>query len=201
MHAESEEFPWPKPGDTLFRSDDDPQSDAWLNWALTGWDAYASGYLAAANLLLEAVFEKEQRADTLIYPVAFLYRHYLELRLKEIIVQGGELLAHQSDLKPVHKLDVLWNSVRLILEKVWPNGPKTDLDAVENVIRQFHNLDLTSIAFRYPVDRNNNATLSGLTQVGPRNLRDVMQRTAGLLEASSSAISMYLDEMRDRDSY
>ena len=120
-----------------------------------------------------AVLEKEQRADTLIYPVAFLYRHYLELRLKEIIVQGAELLAQQSDLKPVHKLDVLWNSVRSILETVWPNGPRTDLDAVENVIGQFHKLDLTSMAFRYPVDLKNNATLSGLAHVGPRNLMKV----------------------------
>jgi hypothetical protein len=71
---------------------------AWLNWARTGWDAYASGYLAAANLLVETILEKEQRADTLIYPAALLYRHYLELRLKEIIVQGGELLAQQRDL-------------------------------------------------------------------------------------------------------
>jgi len=201
MHAEDEEFPWPKSGETVFRSDDDPQTDAWLNWARTGWDAYASGYLAAANLLVEALLEKEQRSDTLIYPVAFLYRRYLELRLKEIIVQGAELLAQQSDLKPVHKLDVLWNSVRSILETVWPNGPRTDLDAVENVIGQFHKLDLTSMAFRYPVDLKNNATLSGLAHVGPRNLMKVMQRTASLLEASSSAISMYLDEMRDRHSY
>ena len=31
MHAESDEFPWPKPGDILFRSDDHPLSNAWLD--------------------------------------------------------------------------------------------------------------------------------------------------------------------------
>ena len=93
------------------------------------------------NLLVETVLKTGQRTDTLIYPVAFLYRHYLELRLKEIIVQGRMLLARQSDFKHVHQLDViLWNSVRLILEKVWPNGRTIDLDAVENVILQFHDL-------------------------------------------------------------
>jgi hypothetical protein len=91
---------------------------------------------------------------------------------------------------------LLWTSVRSILETVWPNGPTTDLDAVENVIGQFHKLDLTSMAFRYPVDLKNNATLSGLAHVGPRNLMEVMQRTSSLLEASSSAISSYLDDMR-----
>jgi hypothetical protein len=70
MEAESDEYPWPKPGDILFRSDNDPQSDAWINWALTGWDAYASGYLEAANLLVEKVLETGQRTDTLVYPVA-----------------------------------------------------------------------------------------------------------------------------------
>jgi len=201
MDAESDEYPWPKPGDVLFTSDEDPQSDALLNWALKGWDAYASGYLEAANLLVEKALETGQRTDTLIYPVAFLYRHYLELRLKEITIQGGELISGQREFRLVHALDELWNSVRLILEKVWPNGPTIDLDAVEKVILQFHNLDLTSEAFRYPVDRKHNATLSTLKHVGPRNLRDVMRRTAGLLEASSSAISMYLDEMRGGDSY
>ena len=193
MEDESDEFPWPRPGDILFRSDNDPQSDAWLNWALTGWDAYASGYLEAANLLSEKVLETGQRTDTLIYPVAFLYRHYLELRLKELITQGRKLLAGEPTL--THALDVLWNSVRLILEKVWPNGPTIDLDAVENVILQFHHLDLGSQAFRYPVDSKEDATLSGLKHVGLRNLREVMRRTAGLLEASSSAISMYWDDM------
>ena len=53
MHAESDEFPWPKPGDILFRSDDHPLSNAWLNWTLSGWDASASGYFAAANLFVE----------------------------------------------------------------------------------------------------------------------------------------------------
>ena len=32
MHAEFDEFPWPKLGDILFRSDDHPLSNAWLNW-------------------------------------------------------------------------------------------------------------------------------------------------------------------------
>jgi hypothetical protein len=160
MDAEPDEFPWPKPGDILFRSDEDPQSDAWLNWALRGWDAYASGYLEAANLLVEKALETGQRTDTLIYPMAFLYRHYLELRLKEIIVQSRGLLAGQSDFKREHRLLVLWNSVRLILENVWPNGPTIDLNAVENVILQFHDLDSKSEAFRYPVDLKDNATLS-----------------------------------------
>jgi hypothetical protein len=194
MEDESDEFPWPRPGDILFRSDNDPQSDACLNWALTGLGAYASGYLEAANLLSEKALETGQRTDTLIYPVAFLYRHYLELRLKEIITEGRKLLAVQPTLT-THKLDVLWNSVCLILKKVWPNGPTIDLDAVENVILQFHYLDLGSQAFRYPLDSKKRATLSGLNHFGLRNLRDVMRRTAGLLEASSSAISMYWNDM------
>jgi len=69
---------------------------------MRGWDAYASGYLEAANLLVEKALETGQRTDTLIYPVAFLYRHYLELRLKEITIQGGELISGQREFRLVH---------------------------------------------------------------------------------------------------
>ena len=95
MAAESDEFPWPKFGEVLFRSDNDPQTDAWINWALTGWDAYASGYLEAANLLVEKALETGQRTDTLIYPVAFLYRH-----LRRASVERNYYPGRRIDLRP-----------------------------------------------------------------------------------------------------
>src|SRR5207245_1195494 len=98
-------MPWPRAGDVLFHSGDDWWHNACLNYGGNSWELYASGYKDAADILSERVFETRRHADFLIYPITFLYRHYLELRLKEMIVAGQALLDQTPDLNHVHKID------------------------------------------------------------------------------------------------
>jgi hypothetical protein len=73
---------------------------------LNGWDLYATGYLDAANLLVESVLETGRSRNPLCYPVAFLFRHYLEFRLKEIILQGRELLELTTRRSKIHGISL-----------------------------------------------------------------------------------------------
>jgi hypothetical protein len=102
---------WPKAGDSLFSRCDDTWNNACLNFARNPWDLYARGYLEAADHLANRVLESERGLGTWVYPIVFLYRHYLELRLKELIIQGSVLIEAPANLKLNHRLDELWWSV------------------------------------------------------------------------------------------
>jgi len=191
-------LPWPVPGDVLFKSDTDWQNNACLWFGADRWEIYATGYLDAANILIERIQETNNGMDTLVYPVVFLYRHYLELRLKKLIIDGQRLLVMGDDLQRVHRLDLLWQRCRPMLEQIWPTGPKADLDAVEECLRQFWDIDNQSQAFRYPCTKDGAPTLQGLEHINLRNTREVMERIASLLDSASAAILEYLDSMNDR---
>lgn len=102
-------------GDVVFQESPDWRNNARLDLGSNRWEIYAIGYMRAADILVARVLESQHELDFLIYPIVFLYRHYLELRLKELIVAGRELLDLPPDLRQVHRLDVLWVSCRKIL--------------------------------------------------------------------------------------
>jgi hypothetical protein len=99
--------PWPKLGNSLFSQSADTWNNACLNFARNPWHLCATGYLEAADHLSARVIETERGLDTSIYPIVFLYRHYLELRLKELIVQGSALVEMPANLKMNHHIDEL----------------------------------------------------------------------------------------------
>ena len=152
------------------------------------------GYKDAADMVVERAIESKRGMDTLVYPVAFLYRHYLELCLKELVIHGEQLLDKVDSLKHVHRIDLLWKTVRKLLEVVWPDGSSDDLDAVENCICEFCQFDSQSMSFRYPITKDGTPTLLGLQNVNLQHLKAVMERTSSLLEASSGAINDFLSE-------
>lgn len=69
-------------------------SDVVINWIgePTEWfDFYAKAYHSAARRLFEKSSQKQLR-DIGACPVVFLYRHSLELYLKEILISGQGIL-------------------------------------------------------------------------------------------------------------
>lgn len=76
-----EEIPWPKKGDELFKPDIDWKNNACLNFSHDMSEIYISGYKSAGDILVEHVKQKKRNQDFLVYPIGFLYRQYLELRL------------------------------------------------------------------------------------------------------------------------
>jgi hypothetical protein len=86
------QLPWPRSGDQLFGPDEDWDNNACINFTFDRFNLYARGYLQAAELMIETIVNTRRSPDAVVYPIAFLYRHYLELRLKKIITEGRELL-------------------------------------------------------------------------------------------------------------
>jgi hypothetical protein len=162
-----------------------------LNYLPDGWSLYADAYKRAGDLLVKHIKEKHKDQNLLIYPVVFLYRQYIELRLKGLIRDGNQLLDIPEEFQKHHRIDELWKQCRRLLERVY-DGPSDDLEAVEDCILQFSEEDSTSMAFRYPTDKNDNPSLPNLTVINLRNLAEVIARIGSLLDGASIGISEYL---------
>jgi len=186
-------IPWPRQGDQLFKPDVDWWHNACLNRLNDNWGLYAGGYKRAGDLLVEHIKDDQSEQDFLVYPIAFLYRQYIELRLKEVIRYGTRLLDSPKAFPKHHNLERLWKQCRKILEHVWSEGPTGDLDTVEDCIHQFSKTDPDSMAFRYPADKDDNPSLPDLNQINIRNLAEVTTRISSLLDGAVTGISAYLE--------
>ena len=187
------EIPIPKKGDKLFSSDGFRRHSACLNYSHTPWDLYSVGYKEAADLLVQSISERRGTPDTLVYPVVFLYRQYLELRLKDLYRDGCLLLDKEPNLNFNHNLKTLWQAVRVIFEEIWPNGALEQWSALDDLIEQFFVIDPGSLTFRYPTKKDGSLALDpNVSQINLQNLSDVIAAMSTVLEGSSEEIAQAL---------
>ncbi|BDG61952.1 hypothetical protein [Caldinitratiruptor microaerophilus] len=193
----SSEDRWPRQGDRLFISEGNWWEKATLHW-VQGWQAlevYATGYREAAELLSSHVLQTRGDHDLLVYPIVFLWRHYVELRLKGLLRTAKQLSDDESEMHLTHGLKDYWYKLRLLIEQPrFPSIDKSDLDAVESVIYELDSADPSSFAFRYPFDRRGEPSKPNTgVYVDIRNFTDVMGRVSNFLDALNDYLSEYLN--------
>ena len=181
--------------DDLFAErDDDWWYRAILNYDRGSWQRYALGYRQAADLVVAALVD-EGRAygvpaypDTVAFPVAFCYRHYLELMLKALIIDASRLLGKVEQPPRTHGLQPLWLRVRPKLEEIWPDE---DFGPMEAKVKQFHGLDPTSEEFRFPFvgkPKVQKVSLQTVHSVSLLRLREIVGDLAGMLNGAVDGI-------------
>ena len=133
-----------------------------------GWHGYALAYKTAGDRVVDGQQIGPFSEHFQVFPIMSLYRHYLELELKGILLvlrgwDGGNVQA-----LPGHKLTSSWDEVRQLLEKFdnyiiqhWGGVDAVQLkkrddlyNAVEQRVKEFDEIDAKSQNFRYPVNRN-----------------------------------------------
>ena len=182
----------------VFCYDNDWQANACVNRSLDPLELYAIGYKEAGDRLVEFVLAKIQDQDVLIYPIVFLYRQYIELRLKEIIREGQILLEKGNDFPTHHKIWDLWCMAKEIVIKAFENASKLpDLKYAEHVIKEFSRIDPDSYYFRYPTTKEGKNTLEGITHINIRRLAEHLEDLSKILENISSGISVYRDWQKE----
>lgn len=182
----------------LFTSKAAPDPDWYMNACLHisggNWDIYAMGYKRAGDILVQYVADNNWGHDFLVYPIAFLYRQYLELRLKELIFVSSRLLDQDARILKTHNLVSLWRQARPNIEAVWPDSEtKGQLNAVEDRLKELCDIDSGSYAFRYPEDGKGTTTLTGMVHINLKQLRDVIQGISHILDGSSIGMGEYLN--------
>ena len=176
-------YRWPKEGDRLLR-----RSDDWNRGVEFSKDAISrhvhiwSGYIEAGSALVEACEEHEQQRHFLVYPIQFNYRQGIELAMKWIITMYGG--RHAGDIEH-HDLWQLWKLCRPIIE----TGPDEGTDFVEKIIKEFHDLDKSALAFRYWRDKSGVLIKLPDGIIDLQNIRDVMEGVAHYLEGADGMLS------------
>ena len=175
----SSEFTWPGAGDRLFVAPCRGSNEGALApHAWTRLILMAEGYREAADRLVDEAAANSVLQSTVVYPVIFLYRHFMELELKYVLATYGRHFDQEEDWKS-HNLTDLWTKIRPIIEMA---GEGTDddgaNDAVESCIKEMSEADPMSFSFRYPVEKGGKAMVLTFRTVDLGNLRKTMRKVA-----------------------
>jgi hypothetical protein len=182
----------------LFGPGDDWWHNACLNFTTDNWDLYCCGYRDAANMLAEQVLVTQSGQDTLVYPIIFLYRQYLELRLKILIRDGSDLLDRRAQIPVGHKIESLWSHARSLLVEIEPDIVQgLGLAPVESLLGEFAVLDPASTTFRYPLDRKGENPLAALQHLNLLNFRERFDAGSAPLESAAGTLAHYLQARGD----
>ncbi|WP_102227148.1 hypothetical protein [Acidimangrovimonas sediminis] len=186
------DYRWPKKGDRLLRRSDDwnlgvgftshPISKHALLW---------DGYLSAADGLVQMCLSEGygHERHTVIYPILFNYRHGLELAMKWVVLMyGGTGI---SGVQVGHNLWQLWKECRRIIEETGPTEKDVD-DAVEQVIKDYHELDKSGVNLRYGWGKDGHEIKLPDRMIDLENLRDVMEGIANYF----GGLDGWLDDQR-----
>ncbi len=181
----------------LFTSADDWHYNACLNWSHDPLELYTIGYKDGADRLVNAVLESKNMQDALIYPICFLYRQYIELRLKEIINSGRMLLGEGRGFPQHHKISSLYETAKEIIKEVYSGEELPDLSLVDHVVSEYSDIDPDSFSFRYPFDKSGRNVLGCITHINLRHLSNIIKEFGEVIDNISCAISVCLDHKRE----
>ena len=188
---------WPRSGDQLFVQ---------ASWGL---DAHLStfrderlyrmkkAFKTSADMLVSQSEENTHERSNLVWPIAFCYRQYIELALKDMIAAHGSKVVPQ--IKPNwvdHALPPLWKSYKRLIEATLVETSVDDLPeitAVEACIQEFDRIDAGSYTFRYPTDTKGNQTNIPLISIDLWHLRNVIEGIYLYLDATESVLNEHFN--------
>ena len=179
---------------------------SWRNNAYVepDWGLYVSGYKEAADSIVDNA--EEFGVDLLVYPVLFLYRHFLEIGLKYDLIVLRRYFREPPKLPTHHRLDILWQEIRSLSEREWNSEEHTEYyDAMGHRINEFQQVDNQSFAFRYPVTKQNTSTLdnlpdvygSGKAIINLLQVKEIVHEMAGFILGTIDMVADYEEARRD----
>ncbi len=166
---------------------------------------FATGYHHAAQQLSETLLAKLHFPDYEAYPVVFLYRHALELSLKNIIYKAALLSAFRrmddidSKLYKQHKLPPLATRARHILLKLFPKDLDLKLiaDDLLDVAREISVIDDSSYVYRYPIRPDGSPSVARTQTVNLVDLSSRMNSILNQLEVIDFGLNLETEMAQD----
>ncbi len=180
----------------LFRGAPDWYYNACVNQGLAPRWAYTEGYHRAVEILAQHLADERRDLDVLVYPLIYLARHGIELRLKEVIRFAALVRGENATAEFKHSLGALWQDARVQVVELFPDDDPAQLAPVGAFVNELSRVDKASTAFRYPTDRNGEPSLD--TTIRLINIRvfvEQYEEAAKLLDG----IQMALGEMLEDD--
>lgn len=197
----------PRKGDELFKASGESwRTNARLHVTPDTGYAYSRGYRVAAQAMAQRLFDgREYEADFLVYPVAFLYRHHVELMLKRLIVMGSFL--DDRGLTPVdkrhlkkHRLDLLWRILRPIVESQCSLSDE-DINGISHYLDKLHEVDPESQSFRYALSIDDEPALSSIPYINVGVFAEAMERLCNCLDVIEARFGVLTDHKQEMLDY
>lgn len=185
------EFRWPKQGDRAFT-----KSDVWQRNAQVTKGVHSrliimmTGYKSGADLLVEKSQRSGYDRDTLVYPIIFMYRQFIELELKYLISTYGPRVGVSANWRS-HDIAFLWSEFIKVLDGYGVKDPDNTDAAVCAIIAEFAKVDSGSYSYRYPVDVHGKEIPVGVEVLDLTALKDVMDGVHGYFTGCDG----YLDHL------
>lgn len=197
-----EDIRYPEKNDKFFLDKGNPDEIAWLHKTFQQFGSYADSYQTGALTLIDTALSNKDLRDYNIYPAVFLIRHYLELRLKELI-QGLNYCKEQNKNFPTHHdLQNLWSDFKKAYSSIGENANDVRFQIIDELIKEMTSVDPISMSFRYPVDKQGEKTQK-LEYVNLSNLRETFIRVCFVFDGVAMQIAHYVEMTEDmmRDVY
>jgi hypothetical protein len=149
---------------------------------------------AAKTLLQNDALDKLPIASFDASVIVYLYRHALELFLKEILIgRGGELIdprpSPEAVLNVGHSLTKLLPDVRRIFvecgwDETFGSNTAVTFDDFTAIVEEFEKADPSSFSFRYPVKKDLTGALDGHFTFSVRQFALTMDEVLGTLSGA-----------------
>ena len=126
----------------------------------------AGAFKLAADMIIEAhLAAKGSHNDILLFPVLYLYRHCVELKLKDLLRLGicsrffdaaaaEKILNKDKGIMGKHYLCKLWNMARELLAHHYQSD--LQLKVAESMINDLHQIDTDGQTLRYDREKGTN---------------------------------------------
>jgi hypothetical protein len=161
------------------------------------------GYREAGDALVEAAVDRRMH-DYLFYPACFVYRHCLELTLKDLIYETERLILLEAEWKPRHDARSLkevgeellrTHRLRPLLDKLEVRLATVDdtemPESVRSVVHQLDAIDPEGQSFRYAVLKNGARSFSGERQY---DLAKIKQTLGEAIDYLNYGVGTWIDE-------
>ena len=159
-----------------------------MAWALDRerpLEGYVSGYRLAAEEVFAATVRKHLSPERMLFPLAFLWRHFIEVALKDIIAVGRLLDGEEWTFRRGTGSRTCGGS-RVPTLSLGASEHSPELPIVEEQIVELEDVDPWASGFRYPIDKKgelNLPTAPSQLYVDLDQLQDAMVSLASFLDA------------------
>lgn len=136
----------------------------WIKFSAYANELMSDAFKQAADIVVfhHDKDEPVMHPDTLYTPIMYLYRHSIELMLKEFVFQlNAQNLIDSDKAKAAlsgHNLHKLWNLVKPVIIANNPKGNPEIPKNAEIILRDLHDADPDGQTFRYATSTNGNVT-------------------------------------------
>ena len=114
----------------------------------------------------------------------YLYRQYFELAIKNLILQGRQLLDIEAPFPASHNIYKLWQICIALLSELAPGDSEAELKQTERLLQELYKADPTATAFRYPDDKNGKPSLPDLRTINLQNIKEVIAKISVILDGA-----------------